>query len=527
MIIARPSRPRAAGTLIVTLASLAALSLVAAITLQRVSPKFRMANQNAAWQEARLGAEAGVDAAMGDLLRNLTGPAPGTWTGWRESDGGGGAVDILPATVASLTNLVSSFLGAGLDGPIAPTQPIFLDNINVTTSTGVPTELDVQLWALQPSAGSGRNWFRIRAMATCALAPIATTAPIKLDAPLRRFSLNNVRPQLKKNDVGQPMTIPVPNVSRTVEVLVEPIRPFELALWTGESTALGVSGTWRVDSYDSRDPEKSGPGGSYPGIASPKVQSNGGVASNKGRPFDSLIGPLIQANGATVLGTVATNGGDDPATPAHENVDGGIALDPARIRDDFHREMTPIRRPSGIPLPVLLPGLPFPSGTEAEPLTYITGNLGAFTIIPPPPGVNGLIVIIVDGKLDIKAPLSIPPNVTAVLYVKGDIDFHHHSINAGAGSSGRPGQLQIYGEKYGTERRTLRAHGNAEIRAAFYGPSFDVTLSNSVNWSGSIAANSFRMIGGGAGGIHYDEALATLGPPISFRISRYVEDVRQ
>ena len=73
----------------------------------------------------------------------------------------------------------------------------------------------------------------------------------------------------------------------------------------------------------------------------------------------------------------------------------------------------------------------------------------------------------------------------------------------------------------------MRANGNAKICAAFYGPRYDVRLMEAVEWSGSIAARSFEMFGGGNGGLHYDESLALVGPPISFRIARYVEDVRE
>ena len=51
--------------------------------------------------------------------------------------------------------------------------------------------------------------------------------------------------------------------------------------------------------------------------------------------------------------------------------------------------------------------------------------------------------------------------------------------------------------------------------------------SNNVDWCGSIASRSFEMLGGGTGGLHYDEALGMVGPPISFRIARYIEDVRE
>ena len=136
--------------------------------------------------------------------------------------------------------------------------------------------------------------------------------------------------------------------------------PFELAILTDQSLSLATSGSWSVDSYDSRDPNKSAPGGTYPGQGSAQVQSNGNIASNAGRPGDSLYGPLIAANGCRVLGGVATNGGDDPATETHENVSGATQIDASQIRDDFYREMKPARRPTGgIFLPPPLLGLPY------------------------------------------------------------------------------------------------------------------------------------------------------------------------
>lgn len=515
--------------MIVTLATLTALSLMAAYTLQRVGPKFRTAYQNAAWQEARVAAEAGIDAAMGDLLRNSTGPAPGTWQGWKQNNGGI-IGPVLSNPLGLITNLLTALLGGGGSATTTTTtsDPIFLDNLRVSAASGVPTEVDVQLWALPAVASSQRGWFRIRSMATCALPPAAYELPGNLEAPLRRFSLRKMRPQLRRNDVGDPMTIPTPNVSRTVEVLVEPILPFELALWTDKSLSLGTSGSWRVDSYDSRDPEKSKPDGTYPGEGSPKVQHNGNVASNRGRPGDSLYGPLIAANGTRVFGSVATNGGDNPDTEARENVSGSIAIDPAKIRDDFCREMKPVARPAESDA-VLSSGSAFAPGTESEPAKYlIDGDLGGFSVAAAPEGTRGVAIIMVNGDLDVRSgAISIPQNVTVVLYVRGNIDFNKRLINAWSTSSRRPGQLQIYGEDSGNQRRTLRAHGSALIYAAFYGPTYDVSLADNVTWHGAIGARSFEMIGGGDGGFHYDEALAVLGPPVSFRIARYVEDVRE
>ncbi len=46
------SRPRGS-TLLLSLSCIAGLAIMAALTLQRISPRFQMASQAAAWQEAK------------------------------------------------------------------------------------------------------------------------------------------------------------------------------------------------------------------------------------------------------------------------------------------------------------------------------------------------------------------------------------------------------------------------------------------------------------------------------------------
>ncbi len=529
-----PRSRQGGGTLALALIVIALLAMMAAHTLRRVEPKLRMAYQTAGWQEARSAAEAGIDVAMGELSRNAVG-AGGPWTGWKQEKNGviGPVLSDTLNLVNSVLSVLSSLLGGGssttTSSAMRVSQPIFLDNLNVSGATGFDSEADVQLWAVYPNGSSNNRWFRIRSMATCALPAVTSTAPDALDVPLRRYSLRTMRPQLKKDDVGEPTRIKTPSASRIIEVLVEPILPFELAIFTAGELSLGTGSRWGVDSYDSRDPRKSNPDGTYPGRTSPKVQENGSVASNIARPATSLYGPLISARGAKVRGAVATNGGDDPRSPERENISGAIEIDPARIRADFHRDMPVLKRPaSGLFKPAPPAGQPFAAGSESEPGLYVVGgNLGAFSVDGPFSG-KGAIVILVNGDLDVASGgITIPPGVTAQLYVRGDIDFHESEINTGPGSSQRAAQLQIFGEDSLGDRRTLRASGNASICAAFYGPHYEVRLSDNVEWFGSVASRTFEMIGGESGGLHYDEALGAVGNPISFRIARYVEDVRE
>lgn len=516
---------QSAGTLVLALVMMALLAVIAASTLRRVGPKLQQAAQTASWQEARLGAEGGIDVALHELQKNATGASGGSWSGWKQNGPGGIIIPAVAATLETVNNVLS-LLGIS----VSVSKPIFLDNQKVETGSGNASEVDVQLWAVYPTGNPYNRWFRIRSMATCAIAGPSYAVTDKLDGPLRRLSLRKMRPQLKKDDVGVPMSVPPPSASRIVEVLVEPILSFEMAIMTERSLSLATSGSWCVDSYDSRDPAKSNSDGTYPGRRSPKAQEHGNIACNQGRPSDALYGSLIACNGTRVRGVVATNGGDDPSTADRENLSGGSAVDPAKVRDDFYREMKPINRPtSGIMLPAPILGLPFIAGTEALPLQYlVTGNLGNFRIAALPEGIKGAITIIVNGNLDLPSgTLIIPPNVTARIFVRGNVDFHGNVVNLAPSSSQRPGQLQIFGEASNGEPRTVKAYGDAAVCAAFYGPDYDVVLSDNVQWYGAIASRSFEMMGGGTGGFHYDEALATLGLPIGFRIVRYVEDVRE
>jgi hypothetical protein len=540
-------RGRAGSTLVLTLTTITLLAIMAAYTLRRVAPKFRMTAQAAGWQEARLSCEAGVDVALWDLQQNAAGAAPEVWSGWTQSQTGavgnpprGAAIlgnTLLGNTLSGTLTLVNSLLSLlgnpvtiSSPTPVTMSAPAALNNLQVSPGAGIPTTVDVKLWAVYPTLSPYYRWFKIRAMATCPLARPCYQAPEDLDVSLRRYSLHAVRPQLKKDDGGGAATaVPTPSASRVVEVLVEPVLPFELAILSNQSLSLATSGAWSVDSFDSSNSLKSNPDGTYPGQNSPLVQSNGNIASDLGRPADMLYGPLIATNGCVVRGGVATNGGDDPSTPEFENVSGASRVDPTRIRSDFFREMPPLARPSsGIFLAAPPPGSPFTAGT-AQPTEYLVGkNLSAFSVSAPPNGAKGAIVIMVNGDLDIPTgTITIPPNVTCAIYVRGNVDFHAQSINMAAESSRRAGQLQIYGEDSNGETRTLRAYGSAAICAAFYGPNYDVTLQDNVEWIGAVGCHSFQMIGGGSGGFHYDEALGMVGQPISFRIARYVEDVRE
>src|SRR5438067_1122097 len=116
----QPSKnSRAGSTLLLSLGCIALLAISAAYTLQRISPRYRSTAQFAAWQEARLAAEAGVDTAFQDLQKNATGFNDGSWSGWQQN-GSTGAVPASPDTLRQFTpGLNPNIKGFGQLGKVA------------------------------------------------------------------------------------------------------------------------------------------------------------------------------------------------------------------------------------------------------------------------------------------------------------------------------------------------------------------------------------------------------------------------
>ena len=291
-----------------------------------------------------------------------------------------------------------------------------------------------------------------------------------------------------------------------------------------------------------RDPNKSGPNGLYPGDSSPKIQSNGDIASNKALATTTTYGPLIAANGAQVLGSVSTNGGDNPATTnTYENVSDSGGIDQSRIDASFDDPLRPAPVPtpsSYLNKPNYSAGEPFAaSGSTATENYYRVypneAQLGSFAVSG-----SGRITIFIDGDWDMGtgsgAFVQIPPTVVATIYIKGNINFGNALVNTNSASSGRPGNLLIYSNtepdasgNLPTRTCTANGNGNPEIAAAFYGPNYAINLKGSAEWYGSVAAYSFKINGGGGGGFHYDEALGGVGYVKKFEIVSCFEDSRK
>src|SRR5689334_12940028 len=100
-----PSFACRGSTLLLSLVCISGLAIAAVYALRRVSPQFQMAAQAAAWQEARLAAEAGIDVALVDLEQNALGFNEGKWAGWQQYDAAGP-----PPTLSGVLNAAPSVL---------------------------------------------------------------------------------------------------------------------------------------------------------------------------------------------------------------------------------------------------------------------------------------------------------------------------------------------------------------------------------------------------------------------------------
>lgn len=493
------------GTLIMVLLIITVLSLVVAAYYQTLVPKYRGTYQASSWQEALHGAEAGADNVIRSLntwATTTTDPDAYPWTSnnWTVTDPTYSQNGERTLDTASLPNLGGN------------------NQIRVTK-----VSVDVYTREATGTTPTYNPWFRIRSTARANLPGKYVTSDSR-DMQLRRMKL------AAKNGGADD-----PYVTRTVEVVMRPRYRFSRAITSVTDLSLGNSNNWVVDSFDSGNTAKSEPGtaagGVYPANTPSEVQSNGSIASAKARPSSDPYGALIAGNGAVVKGDVQTFGGDDLNTTVHENVSGSQNMDQSRITDDFDEQISALTEPVWTSWTYQGTGpSSYTTGTKANPNRYvITGNLGTFAVTAPATGTTGYIEIVVTGDLSTgngnNAGITIPPNVYATIWVRGNVDFGNGNINSNSSSSKVASHLSVIGTSTSSSA-TFSASGNAVEDLTFYGPAYAATLNGTVETSGSFVVKSFSISGGGNGGFHYDEALGQGGTIAGWQVASYFEDTR-
>lgn len=489
--------------MLVALFFTAILTIAGGITFAVIQNRYRQVHQTASWQEALLASESGVDIAINEIRKTLrtSNSASGetaAWAGW-STRGDMEDVTTPEAIEGSIYRTTDKMMHEGEGGQrswcrIIVDAPPFLRN-----------EAD------------NEQWYRIRSVGIAEVPGSGVVAGDKLDLKLRKFDLRSDRRTGRNLDS--------PQATRVIEAIVKPLGAFRLALF-GVRTVNMNNHNIVVDSYDSRDPNKSTNGFYDPN----KVQKNGDVATN---------GQLIEAGNAQIKGDVMTNEG---AVTGTDNVDG-------EIKDNFYQQVFTVKAPDITPAIWTVGEVAKSGDTEivAQPVTPSNYRFSSLTlsgggnlhIKGAPDGSPTHVHILVDNDISLsgQSGITLDPGVYVRLFVGGDADMTGNGVT----NPNSPLNFQLYGldrekNKDGSpvDPGQLKISGNGGFRGTVYAPSYEVEMVGGGNKDkenggngaifGSFVGWNIRMTG--VQSVHYDEALADGGLISEYKIVSWFEDVR-
>ena len=452
-------------------AVLAALTILAFIliavgaALFEASHRFRTSNQSSRWAQAGQAAEAGAEIALLTAQKD-------SWIadGWSAAPGVPGS--------SPVTNIIALDAGVPATGPISTS--VSVDKIAMGTS----------------------QWLRIRAKGSADIAGAGREGVDTRDFMLRKLSLRTDR------DSG--LAVAAPKATRTVEILAEPNSIYPRALLL--SKRFNMSGSGRIDSFDSSDPTKS-TGGLYD-IG--KRQSNGHVGVNDTEGASDLTSIYVYGDvaysGAAILNTA--------------NVQGTIT--------------TPFNNP---PKPVVAPtwtsynALPsfvnssttLTGGTQSSPARYKLSSVNVaggqvLTLSPHAVGQESYVEIWVTGDFTTSGSGYVlqEPGVHVTYHIAGDVTVTGSSFNNQSNLAAN-NIINVITPLSGTQ--TVSVTGGGTFIGAINAPGADVTIAGTAAFSGALIGKTMDISGGAS--VHYDEALAYLtGNGCGYRVASWVEAVR-
>lgn len=479
------------GTALVTaLICAAVIATTSAVTLSLVSSKNRVIHQSAAWKEALLSAESGVEMAMNEVRKNLFDPTH-AWEGWQASaDPTLYPVSSAPGASSEVTShsfTSQTLLRKGEGGQRSWAQVVV---------DAPPSLLD----------GTGEQWFRIRALGLAEVPGTRVVAGSGEDVKLRKFDL--VFDRRSGNRVV------APRAARLIEAIAKPVGAFRLAVFGVGAVDL-TSQNIVIDSYDSRDNTKSTNGRYDPA----KRQENGDVATN---------GALVNAGSAHIYGDVLTNEG---SVLNSDNVSG-------EVRNDFYQELFNVTQPQVTPEP-FSPGSATTStildAKAGAPANYVLSSINlsggeSLRIRGAADGSTTYAQVVVTGNFSLSgsAEVVVDPGVYVRFFVAGDADITGNGfVNPNSAL-----HLQLYGidrpkNADGTPINPgrIKIAGNGGFSGAVYAPNYHVELKgggSTDNIFGAFIGYTVNM--SGVQSVHYDEALADGGLISDFKIVSWFED---
>lgn len=496
----RPLSTESGGALLFAVGVLVTLGLLSGLVLNVVGNSQRQAFQAAAWRLALINAESGVDKAIVELKKKVK-------VGAGASDPSFPVADWTPTLV---TNDPS--------GKSYTTYERIFTRPDVTAPGGTWTWAKVTASPIVSTiiVGNPICWWRVRATGYEPLPKGSNQSGDAKEVALRKLDLVSDH---RESQAGRQVAVPKPMASRLIEVVVKPVGTFNAAIFGNDRIDMNNLNIV-VDSYDSRDPNKSD-NGFYPLPAnSHKIQENGDIVTN---------GSVIDVGNATIKGDTSTNGG---TVLRAENVTG-------YIYDDFYQELPLVTRPT------MTPDFGTPSNVQGD--TVITASAGTaaqillskidlsgsetLRIAGAPGGTPTYMDILVTGDVDLagQSEITLDPGVHVRVFVVGDADF----TGGGVANPNNPLNFQLFGVEQvpdsdgNVPTRNLKIAGNGGFRGAVYAPNYDIDFvggGSEDSIFGAFVGKKINMTGLQA--IHYDEALADDGLISDYRIVSWFEDSR-
>ena len=483
-----------ASALLVALIVTGVVASIAATTTMILHKRARQAYQTAAWEEALLASEAGVDMAINELRTTLYDPT-NSFQSWHQS------------TTEKLDGTTTASLGAS-GAPASGTSSYVTSTVFLRTSSGGQRswcEVQIDAPASLIDTSTGEQWYRVRSLGIAEVPGGAVVAGDKEDLRLRKFDL-------AVNRRTGASTGGAPQATRMVEVIIKPMGAFQKALLSAVEIDMNNHNIV-VDSYDSRDSTKSTNGFYDPA----KRQSHGDIATN---------GTLISAGTAQIFGTASTNGG---TVLGSSNVTGSI-------RNDFYQELFPVVAPLLKPLagsPTTATSNTVLAASPGSPSEYLLATVklsgsNSLHITGAADGSNTFTTIVVSGDISLsgQASIIVDPGVHVRLFSPGSIDITGNGIT----NPGSPLNFQLYG--VGTKDSqnnvltgSMKIAGNGGLRASVYAPTYNISMvggGNSDSIFGAFVGLNINMTG--VQSVHYDEALANSGLISDYKIVNWFED---
>ncbi|MGV3533797.1 MAG: DUF7305 domain-containing protein, partial [Chthoniobacteraceae bacterium] len=523
-----------------SLITVAILTILGTTSYMVVQNRFKLAHQTASWQEALLPAEAGVDLAVNEIRKNLyvkdltTIFAAPDWTpGEPISDANNnGAMDAGEEYVD--LNLNGQYDSGGYSRTLSfgsrdASMTVFAEKLNPT---------------LMGRKADEEPYWRVSSVGTVKLPPAAASVGGEgYDVQLRKLDFRVDHRTGKALPVAAGESKPIPQATRRIEAIVKPVSVFRLALFGTESIDM-TNHNPIVDSYDSRDPNKSTYNPLTPWIPGSyllaKRQQNGDIATN---------GSVINASGAHIYGDASTKAGG--TVLGSQNVTGVIT-------DDFYQEVLPVSLPLASDGSVLGPTIGTPStisGTTTITATETTVknvvvdkiNLSGQSVLTlaGAPAVNGVVPrtyvqLIVRGDISMsgQAQIVIGQNVYVRIFVEGTADFTGNGVL----NPNSPLNLQVYGvDNYRRnaagailkdaagndiiDYAKITIAGNGGFSGAVYAPHYDIDIKG--GGTGDHVYASFvghKISMNGVTSVHYDEALADGALVGEYKVVSWFED---